>query len=109
MSYHTRIEVSDNAFKITLPNTNDNEREESTDRDVYSDDERLIFHYLKDNHLGARKQIEAYSGFSQAGTIRLLNGLINKGVILKEGQGKNTIYSIGGDIKRRQDSKLPSR
>jgi len=36
------IEVSDNAFKITLPNTNYNRHSESTEQDAFSDEERLV-------------------------------------------------------------------
>jgi ATP-dependent DNA helicase RecG len=87
------IEVSDNAFKITLPNTNYNRHAESTEQDAFSDDEHLVLHFLAEHNNVMRKQIEEVSGFSQAKTIRLLNALINKSAIKKVGQGKNTAYS----------------
>ena len=87
------IDVSDNAFKITLPNTNYNRRAESIEQDAFSNDERLVLHFLAEHSNIFRKQIEAVSGFSQAKTIRLLNVLINKSAIKKVGQGKNTTYS----------------
>ena len=89
-----QIEVSDNAFKITLPNTNYNQREEYILRDVFSDYEQQILQYLTANHRGTRKQIEDYSGLSQATTIRVLNNLINRDAISKAGKGKNTIYLL---------------
>jgi ATP-dependent DNA helicase RecG len=88
------IEVSDNAFKITLPNTNSNRHTESTKSDEFSDDERLILQYLAERNTVMRKQIEEASGFSQAKTIRLLNVLTNKSAIKKVGLGKNTAYSL---------------
>jgi len=87
------IEVSDNAFKITLPNTNYNRHAESIEQDAFSDDEHLVLHFLAEHSNVMRKQIEEVSGFSQAKTIRLLNALINKSAIKKIGQGKNTTYS----------------
>ena len=89
-----QIEVSDNAFKITLPNTNFNQREEYILRDVFSDYEQQLLHFLTANHRGTRKQLEDASGISQATTIRVLNGLISRGVISKAGKGKNTIYIV---------------
>jgi len=90
------IEVSDNAFKITLPNTNYNRHAESIEQDAFSDDERLVLHFLAEHNNVMRKQIEEVSGFSQAKTIRLLNTLIDKSAIKKIGQGKNTAYSAIG-------------
>jgi len=90
------IEVSDNAFKITLPNTNYNRHAESTEQDAFSDDAHLVLHFLAEHNNVMRKQIEEVSGFSQAKTIRLLNALINKSAIRKDGQGKNTTYSAIG-------------
>jgi len=88
------IEVSDNAFKITLPNTNYNRHVESPEQDAFSDDERLVLHFLAGQSNIMRKQIEEVSGFSQAKTIRVLNALINKNAINKVGQGKNTAYFV---------------
>ena len=87
------IDVSDNAFKITLPNTNYNRRAESIEQDAFSNDERLVLHFLAEHSNVMRKQVEEVSGFSQAKTIRLLNTLIDKSAIRKVGQGKNTTYS----------------
>jgi ATP-dependent DNA helicase RecG len=99
------IEVSDNAFKITLPNTNYNRRTESTyryklsDREQsfsnyrFPDKEQSLLDYLAEHRSAARKQLEDSAGFSQAMTIRLLNSLIKKGVVKKVGEGKATIYT----------------
>ncbi len=88
------IDISDNAFKITLPNTNSNRHTESAESDEFSDDERLILQYLAEHRTVMRKQIEESSGFSQAKTIRLLNVLTSKRAIKKIGQGKITAYSL---------------
>lgn len=88
------IEVSDNAFKITLPNTNYIRPAESGVRDSYSYDEQLVLRYLTELKIDRRKQLVEETGFSQAKTIRVLNSLISKGAIKKVGQGKNTYYSV---------------
>jgi ATP-dependent DNA helicase RecG len=88
------IEVSDNAFRITLPNMNYNRHEESVDINTFSVDERLVLSHLESEKYVARKKIEFSSGFSQAKTLRLMNSLIDKGVIKKTGHGKNTLYSL---------------
>ncbi len=67
--YHGReaqpaIEVSDNPFKVTLPNTDFR-------REVPAEDDRL----------------------SQSTTIRVLNALADRELILKLGRGKNTRYA----------------
>jgi predicted HTH transcriptional regulator len=67
--------------------------DENTD-DAYMDDERKAVRFLETNHHIARREVEQALGFSQAKTIRLLNTLAGKGAIKKEGQGRNTRYSI---------------
>lgn len=88
------IEVSDNAFKITLPNINVFDREQSNAQVVFSNEEQIILNELKNQGQRTRRQIEIHSGFSQASTIRLLNRLIEKGVVTKVGDGKNTKYVL---------------
>ena len=88
------IEVSDNAFKITLPNTNYNRSAESDFQDVFSYDEQMVLRYLTEHGNVMRKQLVEVTGFSQAKTIRVLNALISKSAIKKVGQGKNTYYSF---------------
>jgi len=87
------MEISDNAFKITLPNTNFNRREGSAEHLQFSDDERMILDYLAKNYISRRKDVETLTGFSQAKTIRLLNRLTEKGAVKKTGLGKDTSYS----------------
>lgn len=100
-SSQPRIEVSDNAFKITLPNVNESRHEEPSDLYMLSEDDQKVLFYLREGDQVTRKQIEDSTGFSQAKTIRLLNGLIDKKAARKIGQGKNTIYtsSVGQKSK----------
>lgn len=88
-----RIEVSDNAFKITLPKLGDKKREVTYENYAISEDEQQVIHFLRENDFVTRKQIEESSGLSQATTIRLLNGLMDKDMIVKVGRGKKTTYT----------------
>ena len=97
------IEVSDNAFKMTLPNTNYHRQSEMLGEnaaDAYKDDEWKAVRYLETHQHIARKEAEQALGFSQAKTIRLLNSLVEKGAIKKEGQGRNTRYSTVSSSQR---------
>ena len=82
-----QIEVSDNAFKITLPNTN-----EIPEKTMLSDNERAVTALFKDNDFIVRKDIEKILSVSQTMAVRILKGLIDKGEIRAIGGGKNTRY-----------------
>lgn len=90
------IEVSDNAFKVTLPNTNflrEVSVEVEDEDDGLSDNERKVMRYLARCDTASRREIEAAIGLSQSTTIRVLNALVDKELILKLGGGKNTRYA----------------
>ncbi len=90
------IEVSDNAFKVTLPNTNflrEVSVEVEDEDDGLSDNERKVMRYLARCDTSSRREIEAAIGLSQSTTIRVLNALVDKELILKLGGGKNTRYA----------------
>jgi ATP-dependent DNA helicase RecG len=82
-----QIEVTGNAFKITLPNTN-----ESSEKIFLSENERIVMELFKGREFVVRKDIEAVLSISQAMAVRLLKGLVNKGEIRTVGGGKNTRY-----------------
>jgi ATP-dependent DNA helicase RecG len=84
-----QIEVTDNAFKIMLPNTNDASR-----NSLLNDNERIMLDLFKKRDFLVRKDIEAALSVSQAVAGRLLKGLLNKGEIRAVGGGKNTRYIL---------------
>ena len=86
------IEISDNAFKITLPNTNLH-REVSDEPNGLSDAERRVVEHLVGRDVASRQEIEAVIGLSQSTTIRVLNALVEKQLVSKRGRGKNTVYA----------------
>ena len=82
-----RIEVSDNAFKITLPNVN-----EITPKAFLSKNEIVVMALLKDKEFIIRKDVESALSISQTMAGRILKGLLDKGEIRSVGGGKNTRY-----------------
>ena len=87
-----KIEVSDNAFKITLPNTNYASNDISH---VYSERESQIVSILKSNSEISRKEVEQELQISQATAIRLLKDMTDKGIISKVRNGKFMKYRLG--------------
>jgi ATP-dependent DNA helicase RecG len=84
-----QIEVSDNVFKITLPNTN-----EITEKAMLNDNESAVIALFKSNDSVVRKDVEKILSVSQTMAIRVLKGLVNKGEIRAVGSGKNTRYVL---------------
>lgn len=84
-----KIEISDNAFKITLPNTNTNN--ESAVIDTLSK-EKQCFALFENEESLSRKQVEEALKISQPFAVRLLKELTNKKLLRRVGNGKNTRY-----------------
>lgn len=84
-----RIEVTNNVFKITLPNTN-----EVSKRPFMSENERAVMALFtrKDKEFIVRKDIETELSVSQTMAVRLLKGLLDMNEIKAVGNGKNTKY-----------------
>ena len=92
------INTSENAFKITLPDTNfgRGESENKTGREALSETEQRIIKYLAGRSNAARRDIEAALELSQSTAIRALKTLTEKNHVKKQGAGKNTTYTASG-------------
>lgn len=101
--FKATIETSDHAFKVILPNVNQKHefdydlstlelREEMEGR-LYSNEYRVI-RMFNEHQSCTRKDIQASLGLSQAGTINLIRIMLVKGILLKEGNGKNSKYLL---------------
>jgi ATP-dependent DNA helicase RecG len=91
------LQATDNAFKITLPNRNVGYKASSNT--VLTWNESKILALLEDQQTIIRKDVEAALSVSQALAVRLIKGLLDKGVLRAVGQGKNMRYErtvIGG-------------
>lgn len=83
------IEVTYNAFKITLPNMNYIE-----EKTPYSDNEQKILNLVEELGKIARKDVENELDISQTAAIRLVKSLVQSGALYVNGAGRNTRYTI---------------
>lgn len=85
-----KIEVTPNAFKITLPNRNAN----SNAITANSDDsfEIRVLQFIKSNGSAVRGDIDALLNVSQATSSRILKKMLTDGLISIEGRGRKTRY-----------------
>ena len=81
------IEVTDNAFKVTLPNTN-----EIPEKAYLNENESAVLSLFKEKDFIVRKDIESALEVSQTMAVRILKSLADKGEIRAIGGGKNTRY-----------------
>jgi ATP-dependent DNA helicase RecG len=84
-----KIEVSDNAFKITLPNRN-----VFDDKKMLTDQERFVIDQLRKQTQLTRMEVQSALGISQTMAGRLLRKLARSGYINVEGKGKSTKYTL---------------
>lgn len=82
-----QVEVTDNAFKIILPNMNS-----ITERFTLSDSEKAVLRLLEDNEAITRKDVESALSLSQTMSGRILKQLVSKNIIKTVGSGKNSKY-----------------
>ena len=83
-----KIEISDNAFKISLPNT---VLDIPPKTDDLSEREKAIISLLGDREM-TRPDIQNAVGCSQTTAITTLNRLVEHGYLIKTGKGINTKY-----------------
>lgn len=116
-SYHEfscqpEMEISDNAFRMTLPNVNHIRVSEPVDTyvvDPVQAGEALAIRYLRSHAVVSRQELQEALGLSQATAVRLLNRLLLSGDVVKTGQGKNTRYcSVSHNLRNpRQETGAP--
>ena len=90
------IETSDNAFKIILPNLNampEPARQMQINPEKSTPEEKVIA-LTKQRGVITRKEIEILLGIGQSSCGRLLKKMIENGLLIQEGKGKNTHYCL---------------
>ncbi len=87
-SVKPQITVSDNAFKIILPNSNYH----ANDLNVSNSYADVILKYLSEKEFITRKEAEVILNVSQASAARILKKLVDAGELCKVGNGKNLRY-----------------
>lgn len=91
-----QIEISDNAFKIVLPNLNASPEPAKTTQ-VHSQKDVLeekVITLTKERGFVTRKEVEIFLGISQSSCGRLLKKMTENGQIVQEGKGKSTHYCL---------------
>lgn len=77
-------EISESSISVTLP---------LLDKINIAPDERRVLEAMKLDYSYSRNELENGTGFSKDKIIRILNSLLEKGIVKKEGKGKGTFYS----------------
>ena len=85
-----KIEVTNNAFKITLPNCNADVEADITP----NGQEQKVIEYLKTHERIARKEVDVLLGISQSTSSRLLKRMLSEGTIRQEGGGRRIRYFL---------------
>jgi ATP-dependent DNA helicase RecG len=83
------IIITDNAFKVILPNT-----QYSDSAATLSEDERKIVDFAKTKNGFSRQMIEEILGVSKTKAVNLINALCDRGIIYKEGKGRKVFYTV---------------
>lgn len=84
-----KIEVSSNAFKITLPNRNAGADQVTAPIDAK---EKLILNLIESNGHIVRSDVDRLLDVSQATASRILKHMAAEGLIFQDGSGKKTRY-----------------
>lgn len=82
-----KVEVTSNAFKITLPNRN-----AAASVTVPQGDKAKILAFLNDHDYVVRSDVDALLKVSQATANRLLKRMVAEGLLYQDGSGRNTKY-----------------
>lgn len=93
-----QFEVTDNAFKITLPNSNyaGERKDVATPPKVKGkvDRQEILLRLAEKRGYIVRKDVEGALKVSQATAILILRDMVEKGLLIKEGSGKLQKYRI---------------
>jgi ATP-dependent DNA helicase RecG len=78
--------ISQNNISVILPIV-------QTDMSDLIKEEVTIYNLLKENQELSRQYLDTESGFNKSKTLRIINSLLDKNLIEKQGKGVNTTYS----------------
>ena len=85
-----KIEVTNNAFKITLPNRNAVKKEASSN-ERKSDEEKILELIAQNGHV-VRSDVDQLLDVSQTTASRILKRMVKEDLIYQDGSGKKTKY-----------------
>ena len=87
-----KIEVSSNAFQITLPNRNTGANKAVTLTSTPKSNEKLILDFIDSHGHIVRSDVDQLLDVSQATANRILKQMVAEGLIYQDGNGRKTKY-----------------
>ena len=88
------IEVTNNAFKITLPNRNAVKATDSVPNERKSNEEKIL-DLIAQNGYVVRSDVDQLLDVSQTTASRILKRMVTDGLIYQDGSGRKTKYRKG--------------
>ena len=86
------IELSENVFKITLPNINFKESNQKEFNNLSQ--EEIIIKYINEKSKITRLEVEKILNIGNTRSKQIINKLLEDNILIKEGTGKNTYYVL---------------
>jgi ATP-dependent DNA helicase RecG len=86
-----KIEVTSNAFKITLPNRNAAKKADTVSNERKSNEERILDLIVKNGYV-VRSDVDQLLDVSQTTASRILKRMVADGLIYQDGSGRKTKY-----------------
>ena len=87
-----KIEVTPNAFKITLPNRNVTSKGNTPNLEGLSVEEKQILDFINKQEVIVRSDVDQLLNISQSTSNRILRQMVNKGLIYQEGRRRSSKY-----------------
>ena len=89
-----KIEVTNNAFKITLPNRNAAKAMDTVSNERKSNEEKIL-DLIAQNGYVVRSDVDQLLDVSQTTASRILKRMVTNGLIYQDGRGRKTKYRKG--------------
>lgn len=87
-----KIEVTNNAFKITLPNRNAVEKKVTAASIARRTNEQQIMEFVEKNGFIVRSDVDSLLSVSQATASRILKRMVAEGLLYQDGVGRKTKF-----------------
>ena len=94
MDANQLFQVTEKVFKVTLPRMDDHRSPIHLNPAVYPAAEDRILEFLSAHGTITRVDVERIAGISSASAARILKKMIQSGVLIRIGEGKNTKYRL---------------
>jgi ATP-dependent DNA helicase RecG len=88
------FQVTEKVFKVTLPRLNSGRTSEPHSPAAPQTAEEMILAHLATKELIARQEVERITGTSSSSAARMLKRMVQNGMLIKIGEGKNTRYKL---------------